>query len=85
MNSYVEDELALYVPANEHGLPLLLHNVDVGVLTQRSLLPVSICNRKLCAGVPSVTLAKYNVSCRPSAPVPCYTKTLQHTSLSNVA
>lgn len=61
-NSYVDEEFALYVPANLHGLPFDLHNSEDGVLTQRSLLPVSICNRTLCAGVPNVAFAKYKVS-----------------------
>lgn len=50
------------VPDDAHGLPLLLHNAELGVLTQRSLLPVSRCNRNFCAGVPNVALAKYKVS-----------------------
>jgi hypothetical protein len=32
--------------------------VELGVLTHRSLLPVSITKRKLCAGVPRVILQK---------------------------
>ena len=67
MYEYVEDELAVYVPADAQGLPFDLHSAEVGVFTQRSLLPVSRCNRKLCAGVPNVPLAKYNVSCQLSA------------------
>ena len=58
----MDDEFAEYVPAKAHGDPLLLHNTDEGVLTQRSLLPVSKCKRRLWAGVPNVALAKYNVS-----------------------
>jgi hypothetical protein len=62
MYEYVEDEFAEYVPVDAQGLPLDLHNTEVGVFTQRSLLPVSRCNRKLCAGVPNVPFAKYKVS-----------------------
>jgi hypothetical protein len=59
---YVDEAFAEYVPANEHGFPLTLHKVEVLVLTHRSLLPVSMCSLKLCAGVPKVPFAKYNVS-----------------------
>lgn len=59
---YVEDALAEYVPANAQGFPFASHNDDVFVFTHRSLLPVSMCSRKLCAGVPNVPFAKYNVS-----------------------
>lgn len=62
MYEYVDDKLAEYVPVDAQGLPLDLHNTEVGVFTQRSLLPVSRCNRKLCAGVPNVPFAKYNVA-----------------------
>jgi hypothetical protein len=67
MYEYVDDEFAVYVPANAQGLPFVLHSAELGVLTQRSLLPVSRCNRTLCAGVPNVPLAKYNVSYFQSA------------------
>jgi hypothetical protein len=60
----VDEELALYVPESAHGLPLDLHSADWALLTQRSLLPVSICNLNDCAGVPSVPFAKYNVPCK---------------------
>jgi hypothetical protein len=80
----VEDELAVYVPADAHGLPFDLHNDELGVFTQRSLLPVSRCNRKLCAGVPSVALAKYNVSYPLSALIN-ELEFLENTSLSNDA
>jgi hypothetical protein len=67
MYEYVDDELAVYVPVDAQGLPFDLHSAELGVLTQRSLLPVSRCNRRLCAGVPKVPLAKYKVSYYPSA------------------
>jgi hypothetical protein len=60
--AYVDDEFAEYVPAALHGLPFSLQYAELGELTHKSLLPVSICKRKLCAGVPSVPFAKYNVS-----------------------
>jgi prolipoprotein diacylglyceryltransferase len=44
------------------GLPADLHSTDEGVFTQRSLLPVSICNLNDCTGVPIVTFAKYRVT-----------------------
>lgn len=65
---YVDDEFAVYVPANAQGLPFDLQSAELGVLTQRSLLPVPKCNRRLCAGVPNVPFAKYNVSYFLSAP-----------------
>jgi hypothetical protein len=84
MYEYVEDELAVYVPVDAQGLPLDLHNAEVGVFTQRSLLPVSRCNRKLCDGVPNVPLAKYNVSCQLSA-LTCQSDLSAHTSFCNDA
>jgi hypothetical protein len=59
---YVDEEFAAYVPAAAHCFPLVLHNEEAGVLTQRSLLPVSMCNRNFWAGVPIVAFAKYKVS-----------------------
>lgn len=59
---YVDDAFALYVPANAQGFEDPVHNADVLVLTHKSLLPVSRCNRMDCAGVPKVALIKYNVS-----------------------
>lgn len=59
--SYVDDEFALYVPANEH--PSSEHSLDEAEFTHRSDDPVSICRRKVCAGVPIETFAKYRVSC----------------------
>jgi hypothetical protein len=81
---YVEDELAVYVPVDAQGLPSDWHNAELGVFTQRSLLPVSRCNRKLCAGVPNVPLAKYNVS-YPSSALIYQFEFLEYTSLSNDA
>ena len=42
---YVEDELAEYVPDEPHGRPRDLHSRESGVLSHRSLLPVSRCSR----------------------------------------
>jgi len=44
---YVDEELAVYVPANVHASPFALHSAELGVFTHRSLLPVSKCKRKL--------------------------------------
>lgn len=55
---YDDDALALKVPASEQGFDLDSQRVELGVLTHRSLLPVSITKRKLCAGVPRVILQK---------------------------
>ena len=57
----MDEELASYVPETEQSLFLLRHSCDVTELTHRSLLPVSKCNRRGCAGVPIDALAKYNV------------------------
>jgi hypothetical protein len=64
MYSYVDEEFAEYVPANEHGFDLPKHREELGVLTHRSLLPVSKCSLKDWAGVPIEALTKYNVSWR---------------------
>ncbi len=56
--SYVEDEFALYVPDTSHIWFEDLHNVEVGVFTQRSLLPVSRWRRRSWGGVPSEALKK---------------------------
>jgi len=37
----------VYVPVDAQGEPLDLHKAELGVFTQRSLLPVSRCNRRL--------------------------------------
>ncbi len=55
---YVEDVLAAYVPANAHGLLLAPQRFEAGVLTHKSLLPVSICSLTAFAGVPTVALMK---------------------------
>jgi hypothetical protein len=73
------------VPDSEHGLPLDLHIAEEGVLTQRSLLPVSKCRRSFCAGVPRVALTKYNVCYQISAFGRHPHTALELTSLSNVA
>jgi hypothetical protein len=57
-NWYVEDSFALYVPESPHWLPRSVHNRELKELTHRSLLPVSMCRRKDCSGVPSVAFAK---------------------------
>jgi hypothetical protein len=64
MYEYVDEEFATYVPDDEHGSPCDLHSVEEGVFTHRSLLPVSKCRRRFCAGVPRDALAKYKVSYR---------------------
>ena len=58
----MEDEFAEYVPAVEQGSLLWAHKVESGLLTQRSLLPVSRCIRTVCPGVPNVPFTKYRVS-----------------------
>jgi hypothetical protein len=55
---YDEDEFALYVPDWPHWLPPCRQSCELAALTQRSLLPVSMCRRKFCAGVPKLALAK---------------------------
>ena len=56
MYSYVDDELAEYVPEAWHSLASWVQNLDDGVLTHKSLLPVSMCNLKGAGGVPMVVL-----------------------------
>jgi hypothetical protein len=84
MYEYVDDEFAEYVPAEAQGLPLDLQSAELGVLTQRSLLPVSRCKRRLCDGVPNVPLAKYNVSYFTSV-LGRHVEFSVHTSLANDA
>lgn len=52
----VEDLDEEKVPLLLHGSPWLVHKSESGVLTHRSLLPVSRAARRLCGGVPSVKL-----------------------------
>ena len=56
MYSYVDDLFAEYVPETWHSLASWVQNWDDGVLTHKSLLPVSMCNRKGAGGVPMVAL-----------------------------
>ena len=60
---YVEESFAVYVPAAAQGWDFWLQRADDGVLTQRSLLPVSRCIRTVCGGVPKEPFTKYRVSC----------------------
>jgi hypothetical protein len=50
------------VPESLQGSDFFLQRVELGALTHRSLLPVSKTKRRLCFGVPKVTLEKYRVS-----------------------
>lgn len=55
---YVDEEFASYVPDSEHSLPPDEQSDESAALAHRSLLPVSMCNRRLCSGVPKLAFAK---------------------------
>jgi hypothetical protein len=60
--AYVDESLAEYVPESPHSLPRCVHSPELAEFTHRSLLPVSMCRRKFCSGVPKLAFAKYSVS-----------------------